>query len=342
MAESCLLPSNAMCGVCDTASDWMKRTKRSGSSRRKRGKTQARAAGQALLPLKGKFDVIYSSPLVRTLQTAHEISQALGLPIRITGGLSTCAAAVRAYGFKALQIPSQNNVAAVKKRYSSLACMRALPVCDFIEDSFPQCVERLCISSILSGHGNQTEDTDVSMDDSDESGHVSKYNNEKCTNDEGESGTGNSSDRVRAENSEKKEFNILCVTHREGFRRLSTMSQSERIRGTPYCSIAKFEYRYYSGKSRSPARMNEKEKKANKGKMPKLESKQEVDDEWDALFGKEETQEHKELMRAREDIKAANRQIKLDKMKWKVIIDPSKTKAQKAHAEANNNQRNFK
>jgi len=62
------------------------------------GKFQAKEAGTQLLlsPHYSEWSVIYSSPLLRTVQTAYEMSKVMNRPIQILYGLGECAAAVRA------------------------------------------------------------------------------------------------------------------------------------------------------------------------------------------------------------------------------------------------------
>ena len=65
-----------------------------------RGLRQSRDAGEALLleHARRPFSCIYVSPCLRTVQTAAELAQVLGLPLRCAPGLAECAAAVTQKG----------------------------------------------------------------------------------------------------------------------------------------------------------------------------------------------------------------------------------------------------
>lgn len=64
------------------------------------GKHQGHLAGIALLkePGASAFDVMFCSPLQRTVETAAEIAKILGLPLKPVYGLAACAAAVQRIG----------------------------------------------------------------------------------------------------------------------------------------------------------------------------------------------------------------------------------------------------
>ena len=65
-----------------------------------RGLRQSRDAGEALLleHARRPFSCIYVSPCLRTVQTAAELAQVLGLPLRCAPGLAECAAFVARKG----------------------------------------------------------------------------------------------------------------------------------------------------------------------------------------------------------------------------------------------------
>ena len=70
-----------------------------------RGKMQSQEAGRALLREHAKrpFSCVHVSPCLRTVQTAAEIAQLLGLPLQCSPGLAECAAAVKQKGIAAFQ-----------------------------------------------------------------------------------------------------------------------------------------------------------------------------------------------------------------------------------------------
>ena len=65
-----------------------------------RGLRQSRDAGESLLHehIKRPFSCVYVSPCLRTVQTAAELAQVIGLPLRCVPGLAECAAAVNQKG----------------------------------------------------------------------------------------------------------------------------------------------------------------------------------------------------------------------------------------------------
>ena len=71
----------------------------------KRGLRQSRDAGEALLleHARRPFSCIHVSPCLRTVQTAAELAQLLGLPLRCAPGLAECAAAVTQKGIESFR-----------------------------------------------------------------------------------------------------------------------------------------------------------------------------------------------------------------------------------------------
>ena len=75
-----------------------------------RGLRQSRDAGEALLleHARRPFSCIYVSPCLRTVQTAAELAQVLGLPLRCAPGLAECAAFVARKGIASFRPTSAN------------------------------------------------------------------------------------------------------------------------------------------------------------------------------------------------------------------------------------------
>ena len=90
-----------------------------------RGLGQSRDAGEALLHEHTRlpFSCVYVSPCLRTVQTAAELAQVIGLPLRCVPGLAECAAAVNQKGIASFrpvptaaakgQVPGANTGAGV-------------------------------------------------------------------------------------------------------------------------------------------------------------------------------------------------------------------------------------
>jgi len=64
------------------------------------GQSQAHRRAKSLVDLASerRFDAIYTSPLLRCMQTSEQLAKVLGLPVRAVPGLGECAAAVRQVG----------------------------------------------------------------------------------------------------------------------------------------------------------------------------------------------------------------------------------------------------
>ena len=77
-----------------------------------RGKEQASRAAEKMRAFVGDeaFDRVFSSPLVRCLETSAEFGKVLGLPVLPIPGLSTCTAAYKRHG------DAQSLVSAVEAR----------------------------------------------------------------------------------------------------------------------------------------------------------------------------------------------------------------------------------
>jgi hypothetical protein len=78
-----------------------------------RGLRQSRDAGEELLlgHARRPFSCIYVSPCLRTVQTAAELAQVLGLPLRCAPGLAECAAAVTQKGIASFRPVTASAVA---------------------------------------------------------------------------------------------------------------------------------------------------------------------------------------------------------------------------------------
>mmetsp|Transcript_49112 Transcript_49112/g.87647 ORF Transcript_49112/g.87647 Transcript_49112/m.87647 type:complete len:283 (-) Transcript_49112:1477-2325(-) len=79
-----------------------------------RGKDQAVLAARSLLEhaRQRSFDAIYTSPLLRCMQTAEQIAKHLDLPVVAVPGLAECAAAVRQHGLSSSTFRSEEELSA--------------------------------------------------------------------------------------------------------------------------------------------------------------------------------------------------------------------------------------
>eukprot|EP00802_Teleaulax_amphioxeia_P007622 Tamp_07629.p1 GENE.Tamp_07629~~Tamp_07629.p1 ORF type:complete len:339 (-),score=53.17 Tamp_07629:1447-2403(-) len=157
------------------------------------------------------FDVIYTSPLVRTVQTAEKFSERLGIPIEVVPGLCTCAAAIKREGLVQREgrlwlqksgLPLQTTEE-LKRLSPNATYTEARTNVDnaAITCSFAECLENLCETALRSGRS--------------------------------EAATGQTASQPRR---------IMLVAHREGIRELSRVAEGSAITNTPYCCVGIFRY----------------------------------------------------------------------------------------------------
>jgi broad specificity phosphatase PhoE len=151
-----------------------------------------------LIHARNKPLIVYTSPLLRTMQTAAAIAERLmerlnaAVEVRIVPGLAECAAAVR---METLENMHERFLTAVD---GEKLCPRLQWSCDSQLDRFEDCVRRL-----VTRHHQQQHTAHPALDGNVETKTLS------CTP-------------------------VVIVTHREGIRDLTELA-GQRIQRTPYC-----------------------------------------------------------------------------------------------------------
>ena len=77
----------------------------------KRGKILAKTTAKKMKESGIIPKIVYSSPMIRTLETAEQIAQEFGVGVKIIYGLSECAAVVKKYGFEKIEFLDYDEIA---------------------------------------------------------------------------------------------------------------------------------------------------------------------------------------------------------------------------------------
>ena len=177
----------------------------------KLGFRQAQSRAQALQVAIARMvplKCIYASPTERTMGTAVQIARLTGLSIVVVPGLCTCAAAVKKGGLVKRRAGDGSGFELFLENYKTIGVCRFLTKAE-MRRKFGQ------------------DGVDIRFDYS----HVGRFRG--CV------------DKL-VQTSKRREV-VLCVTHREGIRKLDGRLKGTRV---PYCAVAKYACLPPSGRSR--------------------------------------------------------------------------------------------
>ena len=185
------------------------------------GKEQAKVCGEKLrMYMKDNnisFDVVYSSPFIRTMETANEIAMVLDLPLKPVAALGGCAAAVKMIGLeKFVSREDESSPSFVRQDDFDLLCSPPVDDKQSCSGSTPQ----------------------VLPEDSEVCAFV-----EMC-------------ERLAYQSSERAQQNIVLVLHREGIYDLVSNSpngclETWRWGRVPYCCTVHLTFRIVENKEGS-------------------------------------------------------------------------------------------